>query len=343
MAADLKPHVFLSHVREDAEHVERLAADLEARGIETWIDRHKIKPGQRWQKAIEDAIRSGAFFVACFSHAYSARTRTYMNEELHLALEEVRLRPAETSWFIPIRLDDCVIPDLPIAPNVTVRSYQWLDMFPDWAQSVERLAEAINSEEADVWIDRIVAQTDRVEDQYKGNHQLSYQTLENLARPLSRYGKKVTGFEFVEDLLNRTGDASHLSAGVFVGATLVYNELRSEYFDRLVDIAAEGMKPLLRGSAMWRVLRAIKRLIPDADLDDNDRRARLRTALRRCAEHYDSRPGERFTTNDVVRMIYDIAQLKKVDIDVGTDEIFSAAQLAELEAWLVSHQARPTN
>jgi formylglycine-generating enzyme required for sulfatase activity len=143
MAGKPKPHVFLSHVREDAERVERLAADLEARGIETWIDRHKIKPGQRWQKAIEDAIRSGAFFVASFSHAYSARTRTYMNEELNLALEEVRLRPAETSWFIPVRLDDCEIPDLPIAPNVTVRSFQWLDMFPEWEMGVERLAGAI--------------------------------------------------------------------------------------------------------------------------------------------------------------------------------------------------------
>lgn len=93
MVAKAKPHVFLSHVREDAERVERLAADLEARGVATWIDRHQIKPGQRWQKAIEDAIRSGAFFVACFSQAYVGRARSYMNEELLIAIEEVRLRP----------------------------------------------------------------------------------------------------------------------------------------------------------------------------------------------------------------------------------------------------------
>jgi hypothetical protein len=72
MVAEAKPHVFLSHVREDAERVERLAAELEARGIATWIDRHKIKPGKRSQKAIEDAIRSGAFLVACFSQACTA-------------------------------------------------------------------------------------------------------------------------------------------------------------------------------------------------------------------------------------------------------------------------------
>jgi formylglycine-generating enzyme required for sulfatase activity len=137
------PHVFLSHVRDDAERVERLAAALEARSIETWLDRHQIKPGQRWQKAIEDAIRSGAFFVACFSQAYAERTRSYMNEELLLAIEEVRLRPEEATWFIPIRLDDCEIPDRRIGPELNIRSFQWLDMFPDWERSVERLAEAI--------------------------------------------------------------------------------------------------------------------------------------------------------------------------------------------------------
>ncbi len=143
MVAKAKPHVFLSHVREDAERVERLAADLEARGIGTWIDRHQIKPGQRWQKAIEEAIRSGSFFVACFSKAYATRTRSYMNEELLIAIEEVRLRPGKAAWFIPIRLDDCEIPDRRIGPELSIRSFQWLDMFRDWAKSVDRLVEAI--------------------------------------------------------------------------------------------------------------------------------------------------------------------------------------------------------
>jgi TIR domain len=130
MAAKAKPHVFLSHVREDAERVQRLADDLEARGIGTWVDRHKIKPGERWEKAIEDAIRSGAFFVACFSQAYAARTRSYVNKELAIAIEEVQLRPETASWFIPIRLDDCEIPDRQIGPALSIRSYQWLGHVP---------------------------------------------------------------------------------------------------------------------------------------------------------------------------------------------------------------------
>jgi hypothetical protein len=136
-------HVFLSHVREDAKRVERLAADLRQRGIESWIDRHRIKPGQRWEIAIEEAIRAGSFFIACFSRASLRRARSHMNEELHVASKEVRRRQFNTSWFIPLRLNKCQIPDWPIAPELSISSFQWLDMFPDWSQSVERLAEAI--------------------------------------------------------------------------------------------------------------------------------------------------------------------------------------------------------
>jgi hypothetical protein len=143
MATGSQPHVFLSHVREDAARVERLASDLGARGVETWIDRHKIRPGERWERAIEAAIRAGAFFVACFSRAYAAKGSSYMNEELHLAAREVRRKPLDRSWFLPVRLDDCPIPDWPIGPELSVRSFQWLDMFPDWTRSIERLAEVI--------------------------------------------------------------------------------------------------------------------------------------------------------------------------------------------------------
>jgi hypothetical protein len=116
MVTEPAPHVFLSHVREDALCVERLSAGLGARGIGTWLDRHQIRPGERWERAIEGAIRSGAFFVACFSQAYAAKPTSYMNEELHIATREVRRRPLDRAWFLPIRLDDCEIPDWPIGP-----------------------------------------------------------------------------------------------------------------------------------------------------------------------------------------------------------------------------------
>jgi formylglycine-generating enzyme required for sulfatase activity len=140
-----QPHVFFSYVREDFKTVERLAVDLERCGIAVWLDRNDIRPGELWEQVIEGAIRSGAFFVACFSQAYVKRSSTHMNEELHLAVKQIRLRPLNVSWFIPLRLDECEIPDWPIAPGLSMRSFQWLDMFPDWEMSLERLTKELSA------------------------------------------------------------------------------------------------------------------------------------------------------------------------------------------------------
>jgi hypothetical protein len=85
-------HVFVSYVREDSSDVERLVFHLRSAGVEVWIDREDIPPGARWKDTIRNAIRTGMFFIPCFSKAYLGRTKTYMNEELGLAIEELRLR-----------------------------------------------------------------------------------------------------------------------------------------------------------------------------------------------------------------------------------------------------------
>ena len=83
-------HVFISYVRENRDIVDRLAAELKRRGVIVWLDRNDIEPGARWQDAIKKAIRSGKFFLACFSREFNERDRSYMNEELTLAIGELR-------------------------------------------------------------------------------------------------------------------------------------------------------------------------------------------------------------------------------------------------------------
>jgi hypothetical protein len=104
------PHVFVSYVREDSDSVTRLAETLSSFGINVWLDRDSIKAGTRWKDAIRDGINQGAFFAACFSRAYGERSKTYMNEELTLAVEELRQRPTDQAWFIPVLLDACQMP-----------------------------------------------------------------------------------------------------------------------------------------------------------------------------------------------------------------------------------------
>lgn len=136
-------YVFVSYVRENQAQVDKLVAELQDRGISCWLDRFEILPGQRWKNAIRSAISRGAFFVACFSKDYEQKTKTYMNEELVLAIDELRQRPTDRVWFIPIKLTDCSIPDRPIGAGETLRSIQWIDLYTDWSSGIKKIVSVI--------------------------------------------------------------------------------------------------------------------------------------------------------------------------------------------------------
>jgi hypothetical protein len=133
------PHAFLSYVREDLASAERLATALREAGVDVWMDRSHILPGQRWQTVIRNAIREGAFFLACFSTNYNRKQLSYMNEELGLAVEQLRQMPVDRTWFIPLLLDATEIPDRDIGVGQTLRSIQWLDLYADWQRGIEVL------------------------------------------------------------------------------------------------------------------------------------------------------------------------------------------------------------
>ena len=80
-------HVFISYMRENIDDVDRLCEELTSRSINVWLDRHALDPGGHWKREIRKAIHEGAFFIACFSKEYHDRDKTYMNEEVTLAIE----------------------------------------------------------------------------------------------------------------------------------------------------------------------------------------------------------------------------------------------------------------
>jgi len=121
---------FLSYVHEDAPAIDRLQAALEAAGIRVWRDTAQLWPGEDWQHKIRSAIADDAMvFVACFSRRSMARRKSYQNEELSLALDELRHRRPDVPWLVPVRLDDCEIPDLEVGAGRTLRSLQRADLF----------------------------------------------------------------------------------------------------------------------------------------------------------------------------------------------------------------------
>ena len=142
-------HVFVSYLHEDKPVIHRLVKELRDRGIQVWLDREHIMPGQRWQHAIRRAISGGSYFLACFSSSYYRRDSSYINEELVLAIEELRRRPVDRTWFIPVLLDKCEVPYRSIGAGETLRDIQWVDLSEGWNEGIERLLEALHTEETE--------------------------------------------------------------------------------------------------------------------------------------------------------------------------------------------------
>lgn len=81
---------------------------------------------------ISRAITDNALvFLACFSSHSAARTTSYQNEELTLAIEQFRLRPPDAKWLIPVRFDDCQVPWFSLGAGRTLDSIQRADLFGD--------------------------------------------------------------------------------------------------------------------------------------------------------------------------------------------------------------------
>ena len=142
---DVPGHAFLSYVREDSDAVDRLQHVLEAAGIPVWRDKANLWPGEDWRTRIRRAITDDSLaFIVCFSQSTAGRVKSYQNEELLLAIEQLRLRQPDVPWLFPVRLDDCAIPDLEIGPGRTLASIQQADLFGDrYDEGIARLVRAV--------------------------------------------------------------------------------------------------------------------------------------------------------------------------------------------------------
>jgi hypothetical protein len=112
--------IFLSYARADETQVRGVYRRLLDAGFEVWMDKINLLPGQRWEQEIPRAIRNSDFILIFFSKNSVAR-RGYIQREFRLALETLQEMPADAIHTIPIRLDDCQIPE-------QFRPLQWSDL-----------------------------------------------------------------------------------------------------------------------------------------------------------------------------------------------------------------------
>ena len=138
-------HAFISYAHDDSPKADWLHQELEAAGVPVWRDTADLWPGEDWRAKIRQAITEEALvFIACFSSRSVARPKSYQNEELAVAVEQLRQRPVGLPWLIPTRFEDCKIPDIEISAGRMLSSIQRVDVFGECAaEGTARLVSAV--------------------------------------------------------------------------------------------------------------------------------------------------------------------------------------------------------
>jgi TIR domain len=127
-----KIDVFLSYAREDSVEADRLYHALLKAGLSVWFDKESLRPGERWQIAVEGAIRNARYFIALMS-SRSATKRGFVQKEIRRALEILDEFPDDETYLIPVRVNDCS------PAHARLADLHWTDLFPEWEPGVEKL------------------------------------------------------------------------------------------------------------------------------------------------------------------------------------------------------------
>jgi hypothetical protein len=124
-------HLFVSHSTKDAKVAAEVVRFLEARGLNCWISSRDVLPGQNYQEAIVKALESASGFIFLFSE------RSSQSGEIK---KELSIATSINVPVFPVRLS-------PIMPAGALRyelaTRQWIDIFPNRAQALGKLAETI--------------------------------------------------------------------------------------------------------------------------------------------------------------------------------------------------------
>ena len=155
-------HVFISYCHEDKGSVYDLCRVLSSHNVVVWIHRDHLVPGILWKQVIQQAINNGDFFIACFSKESNSREKTYMNEELSIAIERLKQKPYDKIWFIPVKLNDCEIPDIEIAEGNTLRDMQYINLYENWETGIQQILDILPIKSSETIEERNIVEKDCV-------------------------------------------------------------------------------------------------------------------------------------------------------------------------------------
>jgi tetratricopeptide (TPR) repeat protein len=128
--------VFLCHSSDDKPAVRELYNRLKIEGnlkIDPWLDEEKLDPGDEWDLEIRKAVRATHLVIVCLSRN-SITKEGYIQKEIREALDVAQEKPPGTVYIIPLRLEDCNVPE-------RLKGYHWLNYYEE--RAYERLMKSL--------------------------------------------------------------------------------------------------------------------------------------------------------------------------------------------------------
>ena len=101
--------IFISYSHTDLDAVQALCSRLKNDGVDVWLDKEDLSPGQHWQNEIRRAIIRSDLVIVCLSRGFN-KQHGFRHEELKIALEKAKWLDDEV-FIIPVRLEKCETPE----------------------------------------------------------------------------------------------------------------------------------------------------------------------------------------------------------------------------------------
>lgn len=114
--------VFLCHTHSDKGNVKALYERLVKDGVDAWLDKEKLLPGQNWELEIRKAVRESDVIVVCLSQEFNKAG--FRQKEVRLALDTAMEKPEGEIFIIPARLEACETLE-------SLKKWHWVDLFED--------------------------------------------------------------------------------------------------------------------------------------------------------------------------------------------------------------------
>ena len=143
------PKAFLSYVKENKEIIEKIDLYLTNSDIHVVTDYKNIEGGSNWKKTLQELIEGSGYFIACFSKEFNQREKTVLYRELDYAIEYTKDIPIGRIWIIPVRINECTIPNIEIRSREMLTDLHRIDLFPKTAfeKGIKSIVDIIKGEQ----------------------------------------------------------------------------------------------------------------------------------------------------------------------------------------------------